>query len=255
MWYYQNLKNNPKFNAMQKAGAFKKGGSHAISHDMWGDLTKDPLAKEFAKDLVRKAKDLCSNSYGNVPAGLIEQIENAMRRDKPIVPWNQVLRQFCASATESVLESTMKRISKRFGTRPGTKKEDVLNIAVAVDTSGSISTENLKTFFDEIRWIYRNGAVVTIIEADAAVARTYKFRGKWDGTVHGRGGTDLEPALKEAEGNYDALIYFTDFEAPRITKRYNIPTLWVLTSDMDKSEFPYPWGKHIKITNNVASAA
>ena len=43
---------------------------------------------------------------------------------------------FVASCAESVLDYTVKRISRRYGTRPGTRKGDVLNIAVAVDTSG-----------------------------------------------------------------------------------------------------------------------
>jgi predicted metal-dependent peptidase len=72
--------------------------------------------------------------------------------------------------------------------------------------------------------------------------------------VHGRGGTELEPVLKAVEGKYDALIYFTDFCAPTITKRYKIPTLWVLTEDMDKENYPYKWGRVIKIDKDKLAA-
>ena len=65
--------------------------------------------------------------------------------------------------------------------------------------------------------------------------------------VSGRGGTDLEPVLSEVEGKYDALVYFTDFQAPVVSRKYNISTLWVLTSDVNPSEYPYPWGIHIRM--------
>lgn len=249
-WYYSHLKDNKQFQNDCKNGAFGIGGmfSDAMkSHSIWEEAAKDPILKELIKDIVRQAKELCNKDYGNVPSEVIEQIDDILRKRKQIVPWQKVLRMFCATATESNLDYTMKRQSKRFGTRPGTRKEDVLNLAVAVDTSGSISDQQLVLFFNEIRWIYKNGVFVTIYECDAEIQKVYKFKGKFTGEVHGRGGTDLEPVLKAVEGRYDALIYFTDFYAPKIEKKYQIPILWVLTTEMSRDEFPYPWGRHIKI--------
>lgn len=258
VWYYNNLKDNPKFQQQLKSGAFGVGGVMewlGKSHQGWEELKKDPVAKEFVKDILRKAKELCNNNYGNIPSDIVEMIEELLKRERPVIPWNHVLRMFCASATESVLEYTMRRESKRYGTRPGTRKGDVLNLAVCVDTSGSISQEMLKLFFNEIRWIWKNGAIVSIVEADCAVARgPYKFNGKWNGEVHGRGGTDLEPALALVEGKYDACIYFTDFYAPPVSRAYRIPTLWVLTTELEKSQYPAQWGRHIKIEDGHAVA-
>jgi predicted metal-dependent peptidase len=224
------------------------------AHD-WKDVEEDAIAQEFMKDVVRKAKDMCGKQYGNIPGQVLEQIEDLLKTKKPVVPWARVLRMFCASSQESVLDWTLKRASKRFGTRPGTRKGDVLNLAVIVDTSGSISDEQLKLFFNEIYWVHKNGAIVTVIEADADVTAIYPYKGKWNGRVHGRGGTDLEPALIEVEKKYDAAIYFTDFYAPEVSRRYRIPTLWVLTTEYDKDEYPYPWGRHIKIEDMKAIPA
>jgi predicted metal-dependent peptidase len=222
---------------------------------MWNDLKDDLVAKEFAKDIVRKAKDLCGKNYGNIPGQVIEQIDEILKRAKAIIPWGKVLRMFVASCAESALDYTVKRISRRFGTRPGTRKMDVLDLAVCVDTSGSISDEQIKLFFNEIRWIWKNGARVTVYEADCQVCAVYPFKGRFNGKVHGRGGTDLEPALKKIEGRYDALIYFTDFYAPKVSRQYKIPILWVLTTEMEKNDYPYPWGRHIKIEDGKAKAA
>ncbi|MBO4631032.1 MAG: hypothetical protein J5858_03830 [Lentisphaeria bacterium] len=58
-----------------------------------------------------------------------------------------------------------------------------------------------------------------------------KFNGNtpfrvFDGSVKGRGGTDLEPVFKEAsERHFDALIYFTDAFAPKVKENYSIPVL------------------------------
>lgn len=258
MWYYTHLKDNPKFKQQCASGQFGLGGlfSHIMSsHAMWDDVKDDLIAKEFAKDIIRKSKELCNKNYGNIPGEVIAQIDDLLKTEKPVVPWGKVLRMFCASCAESILEYTMKRTSKRFGSRPGTRKGDVLDLAVAVDTSGSISDEQLKLFFNEIRWIWKNGAKVTVYEADCQVYPEYKFKGKWTGKVHGRGGTDLEPALKKVEGKHDALIYFTDFYAPKIDKKYKIPILWVLTTDLDKDAYPYKWGKFVKIEDGKAVAA
>jgi predicted metal-dependent peptidase len=214
LWYYTHLKDNPEYQRQCADGELGVGGimSHIqSSHGMWEDLKDDLVAKEFAKDIVRKAKDLCGGNYTNIPGEVVTQIGELLKRTKPVVPWGKVLRMFCASCQESVLEYTMKRISKRFGSRPGTRKGDVLDLAVAVDTSGSIGNNQLKLFFNEIHWIWKNGAIVTVYEADTKVQAKYKYKGKFNGDVHGRGGTDLEPVLKEVEGRHDALVYFTDF--------------------------------------------
>lgn len=256
MWYYINLRDNPKYLEQCRSGAFGVEGimSDAVDpHALWKNCKDDPMLGEVIKSLVRKAKELCERDYGNVPAKVIAQIDELLKTKKPIVPWQRVLRLFCASTTESSLDYTMKRRSKRFGTRPGTRKGDVLNLAVAVDTSGSISDEQLVMFFNEIRWVWHNGALVTVYEADAAIQHVYPFRGKCTGKVHGRGGTNLEPVLQDVvTKRFDGLIYFTDFYAPVIEKRYNIPILWVLTTELDKSEFPYKWGRFVKIEGETS---
>jgi predicted metal-dependent peptidase len=258
-WYYTHLQNNDTYQKQCANGEFGVGGvlSHVMSsHKMWDDVSDDVVAKEFAKDIIRKAKELCNKNFGNIPGEVLAQIEELLKGEKAIVPWAKVLRMFVASCAESALDYTVKRVSRRFGTRPGTRKEDVLRVAVAIDTSGSISDEQIKTFFNEVRWIWKNGVQVVVYEADCQVCAVYPFKGKFTGKVHGRGGTDLEPVLKEVENEkFDALIYFTDFYAPKIEKRYRIPTLWVLHSDMDRAQYPVKWGRYIKIDSGKAVAA
>jgi predicted metal-dependent peptidase len=112
----------------------------------------------------------------------------------------------------------------------------------------------LATFFSEIRWIWRNGATITIYECDCQIHRVYPYKGKFLGEVTGRGGTDLNPVLEETEGKHDALIYFTDFYAPPLVRRFRIPTLWVLHTSITRDQYPCDWGRFVRIENGVAEA-
>jgi predicted metal-dependent peptidase len=258
VWYYNALKGNGQFDKDCRDGVFGIGGvmDWALSsHGLWEDVSEDAVLKELIRDIVRKAKDVTSvQGWGDLSSGVVEAINGLLEKKPSVVPWQKVLRTFCASVADDFLDYTQKRESRRFGVRPGTKKGDTLNLAVAIDTSGSISNQQLQKFMNEIRWIWKNGAEVTVFEADARVVRSYRFRGKFDGEVHGRGGTNLEPALEAAEkGRFDGLIYFTDFQAPKIARRYKINVLWLLSEELQKSYWPCDWGRVIQMVKKEAA--
>lgn len=262
-YYYDNLPQSSQYQqdaGNSEGGEFGSGGEQSeqsqdeslhwtqSGHSMWGN-TQDPATQGFIRDVVKKAyENTSSESWGNVPGFIRESVEELLEWTKPKIPWRKVLRDFCASSMDSMISYTVSRESRRFGTRPGTRKQDMLRVGVLVDTSGSISSEEIAAFFNEIRWIWRNGSDVTIIEADTQVERSYSFRGKFDGTITGRGGTNLEPALKKAEEDrFDVAIYFTDFYAPEISRRYRLPVLWVLSNPPEQDQWPAQWGKAVTI--------
>lgn len=251
-WYYDNLKDNKKYQEDCKNGVFGIDGALSwidSSHSMWGEIQGDSIAKEILKDIVRKAKDNTSaEGWGKLGSNVKEKVDVLLETRPPKIPWTRVFRNFCASSEESVLEYTMSRISRRFGTRPGTRRRDLLNIAVIVDTSASISDDDLRVFFNEIRWIWRGGAKVRVFEADTAVRNDYDFRGKFTGEVAGRMGTNLEvPLMTVDEKRYDCIVYFTDFEAGKILRRPRTPVLWVLSDPPSEDKWPCEWGKAVKI--------
>lgn len=257
MWYYNNLLKNEKFKKQCSNGSFGIGGifSDAVkSHELWKKVMQDPLAKDFIRDLIRKARNTSkeNNTFGNIPGEIIEQLDDLCGYRQAIVPWQSVFKMFVANAVENILSYTIKRRSRRFHSRPGTKKEDLLNLAIGIDSSGSVSIEQLNMVFNELYWIHKAGAKITIFECDTQITREpYSFE-KFDKKVMGRGGTDLEPVLKRvSEERYDALIYFTDFDAPVISKKYNIPVLWILSNcNMEKEQYPYKYGTFLRIKND-----
>jgi predicted metal-dependent peptidase len=91
----------------------------------------------------------------------------------------------------------------------------------------------------------------TIIEADAAVQKTYKLKPnqQLDTKFKGRGGTDYEPTfkyIKEKEKDTDLIIYFTDFYCTFPKEKPKCPVIWVVTSEGDKNNKP-PWGMTVRI--------
>ena len=228
--YYNSLpdmKNNPE---SPKNNTGKKG-EPLDSHDLWKNIANDEQTEMILKDIVRKAYDTVksTNQWGNTPAEVLEAVQKQLEPKENKVPWQVVLREFIASSSETILNYTNKKTSKRYGTRPGTKKEDTLNLAIGIDTSGSVDLRTIEMFFSEIHWIAKNNVKITVFECDCAIHREYPFR-CWDkNSVSGRGGTDLEPVFKEISSRkFDALIYFTDAEAPTIKTNYNIPTMFVI---------------------------
>jgi predicted metal-dependent peptidase len=105
---------------------------------------------------------------------------------------------------------------------------------VAVDTSGSISSHELSIFFQEIDEIWRQGALVTVVECDAKVQAHYRYDGKAPAKINGRGGTAFDPIfsfINQSVVRYDGCIYLSDGEAQKPKIRPRCRLLWVITAN------------------------
>jgi predicted metal-dependent peptidase len=102
---------------------------------------------------------------------------------------------------------------------------------LAIDTSGSVSNDELMEFMSEIHHIYKNGVDITIIQCDTTIRSVEPYKGKHELKVHGRGGTEFDPVIDYYNANskkYTSLVYFTDGECDASVKpKGNI--LWVLS--------------------------
>ena len=113
-------------------------------------------------------------------------------------------------------------------------------MAVVIDTSGSISVDQLELFSAEIHGIWRSGADVHILECDSSLQRTYPYKGKPLKNVQGGGGTSFDPAFEWLKnmrnGRFDACIYLTDGMADAPTIRPRCLVMWVLTDQLASTE-------------------
>lgn len=233
-------KNNPNNSfPNQSAKALEEilnTGTHS-DHSKWG-FSEDSLKTEHAETeldrLIVQTKERLSNDQFNLlPVEIRTLIELLIEKRNPKINWKRALKIFSSSSRRTRVKFTTKRISKRYGTRPGLKIKRNQKIAVAIDTSGSISESELVMFFNEIHSMWRNGAEIEVIECDDHVRETYEYNGIFPKFISGRGWTDFNPVFeyinKEKNVLYDGCIYLTDGEArePKIKPRCKV--FWVIT--------------------------
>ena len=205
-------------------------------HRLWGamDEATADAADEVVDGLVRRtAMRVGPKHWGKLPGPLRQLIEAALERAKPKVDWRRVVRMFSNSSRKTRIAATLRRRSQRYGTFPGIKVKRMQRLAIGLDTSGSISDDELSLFFSEVHGIWRQGAEVHVFECDAAVQRRYPYRGKLPSSVAGRGGTVFDPVFVALRENrmerWDGCIYLTDGYAAEPRVRPPCKLLWVIT--------------------------
>ncbi len=211
----------------------------------------DLLARQRMEKLLADAYAAGGKkNYGHLPGKVTEALAILSDRISSALDWRRILKSFAQSSARGAVVFTMKRQSRRFGTRPGLRIRRESSLLVAVDTSGSITTEELDLFFSEIDAIHQAGARVHIVECDAEVQRDYPYSGKKPDSVMGRGGTRFDPVftfINQSVNRFDGCIYLTDGYAPRPKERPRCRLLWVLTAK-GTSEYLGD-GRHIRIAD------
>jgi len=220
----------------------------------------DKLRQE-ATSIVRTAVEEHLKSRGTIPAGLQEYIEAMLAR--PTIPWPKALRDWVSRTHQSKLERGMSRPSRRLHgvpdilPFPGHERDRRFTILYALDTSGSMSTEDCKLGLTELVNIIHAEPDVSlhVMYCDAELHTVYKVESvdQIDFTIAGRGGTDFNPPfircreLLRGESAPDILIYATDgyAPAPEPDNRVPIPVVWLITPTGQVPSEDY--GHHIRM--------
>lgn len=202
------------------------------------DEATKKLIESQTKHIVEQVADQVQKSRGVIPGEFEELLERLKQIDPPKFDWKGYMRRFAGKSVKTYTKKSRRKYNKRLPENPGLKIRRHKHILAAIDTSGSVSTNELKEFLNELYHMKKTGADVTIIECDTAISYIGKFDPKKDLEIHGRGGTDFQPVIdyyNEHQKEYSCLFYFTDGEcsAPEGAKG-NI--LWVLSSRGDAYE-------------------
>jgi len=265
-FYYNELVKNAKFIHIEKSGNFnqnqqnsnskvkykgKSVGKQVDSHEKWKNSSNDNLTKEVLKQAVREAYQQSQKSRGYLPSYLEEQIEKLLT--PPTISWKTLLRQYVGNSVKTGFRSSWKRPNRRLGEDfKGKISKRTIKIAVAIDTSGSVGSEEFKEFISEIKGIMNSyKSSIKIIECDAIIQKEYELKpySKIDTKFKGRGGTDYKPVfdLLNKKREVDLLIYFTDLYCDFNEcnpKGYEV--IWICTSKGNYGNKP-PFGKLIRI--------
>ncbi|TAE72584.1 MAG: hypothetical protein EAZ85_09405 [Bacteroidetes bacterium] len=229
-------------------------------HKAWEKLEDLSNAeKEIANDAIKKQirdvmKRLSTKDWGKTPGELKSYLDLLEHNEKPVINWKRALKLFANSSSKTSLKNTIRRASKRYGTTPGIKILKKQKILVALDTSGSVSDEDLKEFFGELHHIWKQRVEIFVVECDTKIGNTYHYKGIAPNSVSGQGGTIFDEPIRYANDVYrpDALIYFTDgyADVPKYTPI--CPMLWLVCTNGTAIEnmvnFP---GRKVQMKNKI----
>ena len=171
----------------------------------------------------------------------------------PRVPWRRVLRQFVnTSLTRD--EYDWRRPNRRWLSEgfvvPGLSGERVSLVVVALDTSGSMTADQLSEACAEVRLIAREVADLRLVVADATVQEVVALDDleAWlgRGRASGGGGTDHRPVfawVREQRLHPDLFIGITDLESIFPEQAPGYPVLWVTP----RRHGTAPWGHVVEV--------
>lgn len=251
-----------------------KKGSGTDAAGLW-----EAAARQVAAALAQSGR---SCMYGNLAGELCEEYKNV---EESGVSYKEFLRRFCARRERQEVDpDSINAIWYRVGMdltgdapfiEPEELREDApaLELAVALDTSGSCCGDVMKGFLEELLAILRDAGgprvELTLIQCDAEIQKvqTLSREDTADGVLEdfsilGCGGTDFRPVFEyihaqreEPEGKrFRGLLYLSDGcgEFPEQAPDYPVAFLFPKDEeewDMDWCEIP-EWVTQVRITKD-----
>ena len=204
-------------------GEGESGGSGQESD---GDSKGRPKLSENDRQQIRDeikeamlSAAATADGAGNIPAGVRRLIKDLT---EPQLNWRELLRMNLESTIKS--DYTWMRSSRKGwhmdAIMPGQKNDEMIDIAVAIDTSGSIGEDMLKDFLSEIQGIMDSFPAykIHILSFDTEIYNPQQYDSdNLDSMIDyepaGGGGTDFTCVwnyLKENDIQPRRLVMFTD---------------------------------------------
>jgi predicted metal-dependent peptidase len=182
---------------------------------------------------------------GNLPGNVKRMIKDLT---EPVMNWRELLQQQIESTIKS--DYTWTRPSRRSwhmdAILPGLKPGSQIDVVIGIDTSGSISDNDLKIFFSEIKGIMETYEEykITVMGWDTEVHNIGVFTSDNLESIEtfepgGGGGTDPHCVwnyLRENDIEPKKLIMFTDYcffgWSPQEVEQY-CDTVWIIKGNKD----------------------
>jgi predicted metal-dependent peptidase len=186
---------------------------------------------------------------GNLPGSLERFIE---QMKEPKIDWVTVLRMFFEESVPKDYRwfPPASRYVANGDFLPSILKEGYGELVLAIDTSGSISQDQLAQFMGEINHIIGEikPSTTHVLYCDTEVGRHETFTEGEEVVLQavGGGGTAFSPVFKYCKKHGitpKALIYMTDLQCSDYGEEPEFPTMWV-TEDPSLTA---PWGEVLRM--------
>jgi len=240
-----------------------------IDHDLWKKLSDSEINPEILEKAINnqvesllKEVNNYSKNQSSMPASIKRILDSILEKQESKINWKKELSKFISLFSNKIfIKKSFTKPSKFFDDATTFKVKFKPKIAVIVDTSGSMSNNDIAECFSEIINISRKSEYdIKIIECDADITNDSVYDYKNFKTivnkltkkgVIGGGGTLVDPAIKyinKSGNNIACIIYITDgyVSKPKIDPLK--PMIVLLTSkSIDLNTFRNNWSNKFKI--------
>lgn len=197
-------------------------------------LDKDDPGREHIKNVISQAviKAKMGNDVGHLPGHLERQIEELLN---PKLPWNNILQNYMSAyAKEDYRWAKPNRKYLPDYYLPSQQSEAMGKISVAIDTSASVSQQQLTEFLSEVNDIFvslkpSEMEVITFDTRIQSVSKLEEGDDIDDIELSGGGGTRIKPVFNHFMDNPpEVAIIFTDgeFSGIKVDPEYDI--IWII---------------------------
>ena len=233
---FQPSNGNPDLTKGSEEGTFD-------DHSKWEEMSEDDI--EQGKQVMEKIlENAMEKSRGNAP-GFMNQVMELWRK-KPVISWKKVLKRYLSSRV-GYKENTIKKRDRRQQHRKDLKgkrsRTNAPEVIVAIDTSGSMSDEEIANGLVEINEVCRlTKANLKLLQVDTVIQGLEEYDPKKKTfTRKGCGGTYMGAAaeyLTTEKIHCDVLVFISDMYIEDIAsdknwQAYKSPVLWLNTSGTD----------------------
>lgn len=219
-YYRELMKIKEKYD--EKMKELTEGHEHE-----WDELTEGE--KIMAKIQMEHRISEVAKQCGKVPDH-IQSIIDSFIKPKPEFDWKRILRRFVSNSGKVHIKFTRSKPNVFYEDARAPKVKFKNRLLWIVDTSGSVSDDELLENCNEMYHLHKMGYQIHTMCVDSQCHPIKEYNGKPTFEINGRGGTDFNPAIEIFNnGNYDLAVYFTDGQAP-CPIRANKPLMWVISS-------------------------
>ena len=180
-----------------------------------------------------------TTQWGSLPGDMVELIKKAAEGK---IDYRGALRTFRSSILSQKRRLTRMRPSRRFSfEQMGSHYDFTTRLLVAIDTSGSVGSEELGRYFRIITTFFKYGIqeIDVLMFDDEVQGDPIKLneakKNKQEFKVKGRGGTNFQAPVNyvKEHPNYDGLIIITDGFAPipDVPPFLRTKLLWVIDNE------------------------
>lgn len=242
-YYFEKLLSNESIkNAAENEDAMQTGITGFDDHEGWESMSSQAesgdMLKEKIDEILKSAVKECNEKgWGSIP------VETSVYLNKLVsskIKWGDILKRFCGFSRRDERSSTNKRLNRKYpGIHPGSKKIYKPRIAVYVDESGSMSSDELSKFYAELNNL-SSRTDFYLYKFDARVNDKEGFLWKKGKKLNINrtmtGGTCFNRVTQHAIKNkkqFDGYVIFTDGCAPKPQISHGIKRCWLVLPNYD----------------------